>query len=64
MIRSVPNNRRLKREHPFTDLSDRVCQVAGCERLIKLRMVLLRDAWTCYPCWTAAKRERANGGRA
>jgi len=55
---SIPNNKRLKREHPYDDLSERVCVTEGCRALIKTRMVLLRDADTCYRCWRAEARAR------
>jgi hypothetical protein len=45
---SRPNNRKLKAKHPYTDLSDRVCEVAGCRKQIKTRLVLLLDAKVCY----------------
>lgn len=45
---TIPNNRRLKKQHPFTDLSDRVCVVDECRTQIKTRLVILKDVETCY----------------
>ena len=57
---STPNNKRLKREHPFNDLSDRECEVPTCGRLIKTRMVLLRDARICYRHHHSSEMTRRN----
>jgi len=57
---SIPNNKRLKSLHPFTDLSDRVCSVAGCTTQIKTRLVLIRDASICYRHWHRAELVRRN----
>lgn len=45
-----------KRRHdPSTDLSDRVCEVVGCRKRIKQRMVDRCDAKVCYANYVAAK---------
>ena len=45
---TIPNNRRLKREHPYDDLSERECVVDDCATQIKTRLVILKDVDTCY----------------
>ena len=55
---------RLSKHHryPFTLLSDRECEVDGCQRRIKLRLVVQKDAKVCYQHWIAAETLRRGGG--
>ena len=47
-----------RHRYPLTLMSDRACEVDGCTRRIKLRMVDQRDARICYRHWVGFEEER------